>query len=98
VKTDLDSELSRDNIRPRYTYELGRVSFGDFETDAHYLYASLKGPSARYSASNVTKVLLRGQPLFEALPYTYPLQLDGGPDRVGHTKWRYWEDEVVVER
>jgi hypothetical protein len=98
VKTDLDAELSRDNIRPRYTYDLGRLRFGDFETDAHYLCATMKGEKVRYSASNVIKVLLRGQSLFEALPYTYPLQLDGGPDRVGFTKWRYWEDEVIVKR
>jgi hypothetical protein len=42
----------------------------------------------------VLKVLFRGKPLMEALPNTHGLQLDGTPDRIGYTKWRYWEDTV----
>jgi hypothetical protein len=96
VKADLDSELARENIRPRYTWELGRVGFGEFETDAHYFYATVAGGKVRYSASNLVRLMFRGRALLEALPMTFPLQLDGSPDRVGLSKWRYWEDEAAL--
>jgi hypothetical protein len=94
LKIDLDSELARENIRPRYTWELGRATFGEFETDAHVLYATVTRDSVRYAASNVLKVLYNGEALMEALPNVHGLQLDGAPDRVGYVKWRSWEDEV----
>jgi hypothetical protein len=94
VKIDLDMDIARENIRPRYLYSLGKVTYGDFETDAHYLFASISNQDVKYSASNVLKVLFKGKPLMEALPNTHGLQLDGAPDRIGYTKWRYWEDAV----
>jgi hypothetical protein len=94
VKIDLEMEIARENIRPRYLYSLGKVVYGDFETDAHYFFASTDSREVKYSASNVLKVLFKGKPLMEALPNTHGLQLDGAPDRVGYTKWRYWEDTV----
>ena len=96
VKVDLDMDGARENIRPRYLYELGRVGYGDFETDADFFFATTEGGKVRYSASNVLKVLRKGNPLLEALPNTHGLQLDGAPPRVGFVKWRYWEDEVFV--
>jgi hypothetical protein len=94
VKLDLEMEVARENIRPRYTYELGKVRYGDFESDAHFMYATVDGKTVSYSAANVLKVLYRGKVLTQALPNTHGLQLDGAPDRVGFTKWRYWEDTV----
>jgi hypothetical protein len=97
IKVDLEMEIARENIRPRYLYSLGKVTYGDFETDAHFLYATSDKQMVRYSASNVLKVLFRGKVLMEALPNTHGLQLDGSPERVGYTKWRYWEDTVEVK-
>jgi hypothetical protein len=87
-------EVARENIRPRYLYELGKVSYGEFETDAHYLFATVESNAVRYSAANVLKVIYKGTPLMEALANTHGLQLDGSADRVGFVKWRYWEDSV----
>lgn len=94
VKLDLDMELARENIRPRYQYDLGRVSFGDFETDAYFFYGVQDRSSIHYSASNFLKVVWKGKPVVEALPNTHPLQLDGGGDRVGYSKWRKWEGMI----
>ncbi len=94
VKLDLDMELARENIRPRYQYDLGKVAFGDFETDAYFFYGVRDGSSLRYSASNLLKVLWKGKTVVEALPNTHPLQLDGGGDRVGFSKWRRWEGTI----
>jgi hypothetical protein len=94
VKLDLDMEVARENLRPRYLYELGKVACGDFETDAHFLYAVKDGASLSYSASVFLKVAYRGKTLVEALPNTHPLQLDGADPRVGYSKWRKWEDTL----
>jgi hypothetical protein len=96
VKIDLEMEVARENIRPRYLYDLGKVEYGDLETDAHFIFASIDKNTVRYSAVNVLKVLYRNKPLMEALPNTHGLQLDGAPDRVGFVKWRYWEDAVSL--
>ncbi len=96
VKIDLEMEIARENIRPRYLYDLGKVKYGDLETDAHFLFATVDKSTISYSASNVLKVIHRGKPLMEALPNTHGLQLDGAPDRVGFVKWRYWEDTATL--
>ncbi|MEK6756477.1 MAG: hypothetical protein AABZ02_10040, partial [Bacteroidota bacterium] len=62
VKLDLEMEVAMENIRPRYLYELGKVSYGEFETDAHYLFATVENNAVRYSAANVLKVIYKGKP------------------------------------
>jgi len=96
VRLDLDMEIARENIRPRYLYDLGKVTAGDFETDAYFFTATVEGKSIHWAASNFLKVQYKGKTLKEALPNTHGLQLDGSPDRVGFSKWRRWEDVVVV--
>ena len=95
-KLDLESEVVRENIRPRYTWEAGRTTYGPIETDAHFFHATLAGDSLRFGASEVLRFIHEGRTLMEALPNTHGLQLDGSPDRVGYVKWRFWEDEVLV--
>lgn len=97
TKVDLEMEVARENIRPRYLYSLGRVNYGDLETDAHYMFATVDNKGIKYSASNVLKVKYRGKALMEALGNTHGLQLDGSPDRVGFVKWRYWEDSIPLQ-
>ncbi|MBI4418151.1 MAG: hypothetical protein HY563_05195, partial [Ignavibacteriales bacterium] len=92
VKIDLEMDIARENIRPRYLYDLGKVRYGDFETDADFLYATGRKTSVQYSASNVLRVVYKGKTLMEALPNTHGLQLDGTSERVGYVKWRFWED------
>jgi hypothetical protein len=97
VKLDLDMDLARENIRPRYQYALGKVKYGDFETDASFLFATLKAGQVSYGAATMTKVRYRDQTLMEALPNTFGLQLDGAPPRTGYARWRFWEDVVKVK-
>jgi len=97
VKIDLETEVARENIRPRYLYDLGKIRYRDFETDAHFFFATVERNNVRFSASNVLKVRYKGKALMEALPNTHGLQLDGAPPRIGYVKWRYWEDAVSVE-
>lgn len=97
IKLDLEMDLARENIRPRYQYNLGKVKYGDFETDAAFLFATITGEQVNYAAAAMTKILYRDQLLMEALPTTFPLQLDGAPPRTGYSKWRFWEDTVKVK-
>jgi hypothetical protein len=89
-------ELARENIRPRYLYDLGKVSFGDFETDGYFLCAREEGGSLQYACANFLRLSHRGKVLVGALPNTHALQLDGSPLRVGLSKWRLWEDQVRI--
>lgn len=97
IKIDLESELARENIRPRYVYSLGKVGYGDFETDAHYFFATVAGNTVSWSASNVLKVFHKGKAFMEALPNLHGLQLDGAEPRTAITKWRFWEDTVNLK-
>jgi hypothetical protein len=96
VKMDLEMEVARENIRPRYQYDLGKVTCGPFETDAWFLFATEKGKTVSYSATNFLAVKYGGKALVEALPNTHPLQLDGSDIRVGYSKWRRWEETVTM--
>jgi hypothetical protein len=92
VKMDLEMEVARENIRPRYTYDLGKVTYGDYETDAHFFCATERAGVRSWSAVNVLNVKHRGVELMSALPNTHSLQPDGSPDRLGMSKWRIWEE------
>jgi hypothetical protein len=96
VKFDLEMDLAREAVGPRYQYALGKVRYGEFETDASYLFAKLNGNQLSYGAATLTKLSFRNQVLQEALPNTFGLQLDGAPPRTGYAKWRYWEDEIKL--
>ena len=98
IKIDLEMDLARGDLRPRYVYELGKVQYGDFETDASYLFAGTTDREIHYSAATMTKIRYKGRVLMEALPNTFGLQLDGSPPRVGYAKWRFWEDTIKQER
>ncbi len=104
VKCDLRRDIARDWRRPRYTYEAGKVSFGEFDTDGDFLFAALRegtagGDKARldYTIVNLTKALFRGRPLVEVKPAVFGLAYDGSPDGPGFGKLRYWRDGVPVE-
>jgi hypothetical protein len=96
VKLDLEMDLAREPVGPRYQFDLGRVKYGDFTTDASYLFATLKPGEVAYSAATMTKILYRNQTLMESLPNTFGLQLDGAPPRTGRARWRFWEDTVKL--
>ena len=96
IKLDLAMDLAREPVGPRYLYALGKVKYGEFETDASFLFATRNGNQLRYGAATMTKILFGQQTLMEAMPSTFGLQLDGTGSRAGFSKWRFWEDEITV--
>ncbi|NOT61704.1 MAG: hypothetical protein HOP19_15930 [Acidobacteria bacterium] len=96
IKLDLMMDLAREPVGPRYQYELGKVKYGEFETDASYLFATRNGNQLRYGAATMTKIMFGQQLLMEARSSTFGLQLDGTGSRAGFSKWRFWEEEITV--
>ena len=90
VKINLSDETTGANIRPRYSWDLGRTLYGPIETDAHYMYARVSNDSLYYEASQFLNIYYNDIAVIEALPNTHGLQPDGSEPRVGYTKWRAW--------
>ena len=97
IKLNLEMDLAREQVGPRYQYSLGKVKYGEFETDASYLFAKIRGNDISYSAATMSKIIFRNQTLLEARPSTFGLQLDGAPARAGLAKWRFWEDSAKIQ-
>ncbi len=105
VKNDLRRDMARDWRRPRYTYEAGKVRFGELETNGDFLVARETGGGGdpaetklAYTIVNLTKAVYGDQVLFEAKPSLFGLAFDGSPDGPGVGKLRYWRDEARINR
>ena len=89
--------MVRDNKRPRYTYEAGRMAFGGFETNGDFLFAASDGKKLAYTIVNLTKALYKENLLIETKPWYSGLAYDGGPDSPERGKLRYWRGEVTLK-
>jgi hypothetical protein len=97
VKNDLRMDIARDWRRPRYTYEAGKINFGNFETNGDLLLASIKDEKLSYTIVNLTKATYNNRLLFQAKTSYYGLAFDASPDKGGVGKLRYWRDEVLLK-
>ena len=77
AKLDLEYELVRDWRRPMYTYESGKIRYGDFETDAYHLFAVEDDESLHYAVSGVVKIMKGDRVLHEQFPAEFGLAFDG---------------------
>ena len=96
VKSDLRLDMCRDFRRPRYTYEAGKIQFGDIETNGDFVFARKKGSRLNYTIVNFTKAFYKGDPLYEAKSGYFGLAFDGSPDTQGVGKVRYRRDQVIL--
>jgi len=97
LKNDLRRDMARDNRRPRYTYEAGRLILGDYETNGDFLYSKHEGKQLDYTVVNLTKVLYKNTLLFEAKPSIFGLAFDASQDKAGVGKLRYWRDSASIK-
>jgi len=97
AKNDLRRDMARDNKRPRYVYEAGRLAFGGFETNGDFLFAASDGTKMAYTIVNLTKALYKDRLLIETKPWYSGLAFDGGPDSPERGKLRYWRGEVPLK-
>jgi hypothetical protein len=94
AKADLRRDMARDNKRPKYTYEAGKLTFGGFETNGDFLFAAWGEAGMAYTIVNLTKALFNGRLLVENKPWLSGLAYDGSPDSPERGKLRYWRDVV----
>lgn len=97
VKNDLRRDICRDWRRPRYTFESGKISYGDFNSDADLLFSAFKEHKARYTAVNLTKIFYKQKLLYEGKSGYFGLAFDGSPDTSGIGKIRYWRDTFHID-
>jgi hypothetical protein len=89
--------MARDNRRPRYLYENGKIRFGDFESNGDFLFAALDGPRLVYTVVNLTKASYKDRLLIESRLWQSGLAFDGTADTAGRGKLRYWRDAIVLK-
>jgi hypothetical protein len=95
VKNDLRMDMIRDWRRPRYTYESGKIRFGDMESNGDLVFYSLSGNTLDFTIVNLTRAEFKGKVLVDPKPSFFGLAFDGSPpDRTGIGKLRYWRDTI----
>jgi len=97
AKNDLRMDMARDWRRPRYTYEAGKVRFGDIETNGDFIFASLTDSQLDYTIVNLTKALYKQETLIEVKEGFFGLAFDASPDQGGRGKLRYWRDSKHIK-
>jgi hypothetical protein len=95
VKLDLEDEILRSHVRPKYSYESGATAYGDVETDARFFYCAEKEGRLRYAFTEAVGFRYRGKPIFAPKGCSFPLQYEGPWVRNGTAKWRAWEKSGI---
>jgi hypothetical protein len=98
VKNDLRMDMTRDWRRPRYTYESGKIRFGNMETNGDFVFYSLQGNILDYTIVNLTRAIFNNRILVDPKPSFFGLAFDGSPpDQTGIGKLRYWRDTINIK-
>jgi len=97
AKRDLRMDIVRDWRRPKYTYQAGKIRYGDFETNGDFLFAERSKNRLSFTITNLIKAKYGDRVLFEQKPALYGLAFDGSPDRPGFGKIRYWRDSITLK-
>jgi hypothetical protein len=96
VKNDLRMDIARDNRRPRYLYEKGKIAYGLLETDGDLVFASEARGELSYAIVNMTRAQHGDQVLFQNGQSFHGLPFDASADTSGVDKARYWRDTVRI--
>ena len=90
-KLDLDMDLLSEDVRPRYNYDSGKLTYGDVQTDADIFFLDIESNKPFFSATNLVKFVYKNQVLFDT-PESQFFQVWGKSDRKGRAKWRRWDN------
>ncbi|MGD8727609.1 MAG: hypothetical protein PVH40_08185, partial [Gemmatimonadales bacterium] len=96
AKTDLERDILAANVRPRYTFDSGKVTYGPFATDASFLFARVADDALAWAGMHLVGVYYDDQELFAAPWNTFTLEPDDWATGLGAGKYRYWEGEAQV--
>ena len=84
----------RDWRRPKYTYESGRIQYGELETNGDFFVTKRRDRNLAFTIGNLTRAVYNNQILFDQLPGFFGLSFDGSSDEKGVGKARYWRDTI----
>lgn len=90
VKKDLRKEMFRDYRRPKYTYESGKVVYGELQSNCDFYYLKDTDGELYYTFVNLSKAVYKDEILFSQKPNYFGLAFDGSGDVSGISKARYW--------
>jgi hypothetical protein len=96
VKCNLRMDMIRDNRRPKYTYESGKIKYGSIETNGDFFITRKSGSRLSYTVVNFTRLLFDGRLLYDQKKNFYGLAYDGSPDVESIGKVRYWRDNIEL--
>ena len=77
-----------------YDYDSGKISYGEYETDAYNLFVVEDAETIQYAVTGVVKISHGDRVLHEQTPVEFGLSFDGSADPPGRGKMRYWEETV----
>lgn len=97
VKCDLRMDMVRDYRRPKYTYESGKIKYGNIETNGDFFYTSKKDNKLSFTVVNFTKAFYKDMVLIDQKANYFGLAFDGSSDESGIGKARYWKDEIELK-
>jgi hypothetical protein len=96
IKSDMKADWTRDYRRPKYSWESGRVEYGDIETNADFFFTEQKGGELSFTVVNLTRATYMGQLLYQQPTSYFGLNFDGEPDRPDSGKARLWRGKIKL--
>jgi len=97
-KCDLEMDLIKEEIRPKYNYQLGKLNFGNIiETDARLLLLEENKAAVHYGFAEASKIHFKNQLIFE-VPSLQPSIYHPNGDflHLSQPRWDWWEDQAKI--
>jgi len=96
IKSDLKSDWTRDHRRPKYSWESGKIEYGDILTNADFFFTEDNGTALSFTVVNLTRAEYKGKLLYQQPTSYFGLNYDGTPDRPDSGKARLWRGTVMM--
>ena len=93
VKLDLEAATRFEDVRPRQDWDSGHTQYGDWETDANFLYGRQGADGPHWAWTEATRLRYGDEELFQGPVGTFPLQYIEPGVRRAVTQWRAWESD-----
>lgn len=97
IKCDLEMDLQPLEFRPRYTYERGKLNFGEIlETDARFSVVHETADKVHYGFAEATRLIFKNKLLYEAPSLQTSLEHPNGDFfHFSQPKRDWWDDTVA---
>jgi hypothetical protein len=94
AKLDLGLGVLKEDIRPRYSYEEGRIRYGDLETDAAFFCVDQTRAETHVAFAEATRLCYNGKPLYDGEPFRV-FQEDASNGVIATALRERWENTIT---